>query len=204
MMRVTEVIRRIGGQQRLIKLLGYPVNVYTIQLWRRAGYIPAEYREKIADTIGIDPELLEPDTEGDAPKMEYKALARAYSALLGSCKLEPAKAAKLHNVGPGLVEEWRNGYAEVPFSAFEQVYMYLKGSSRRVGDLSIERALMATGLTQRELCQKIGVSGAMGSYWRRKGKVPEKHAERIRELITQLRRERVRKDEELDACLNGD
>lgn len=199
------ILRKLGGPQRVIKLLGYPVNIYTIEVWKRDGVIPEQYRDQIADALYIDPKELEPSEDDYAPKLKYRKTGRVYSAMIRACNLKPKEvAARVHGVPLKRVDEWRNGYALVPLHAFEEIYEWLTSDQRQERHLTIDRALMATGLTQTELCKRMGVTTSMGTYWRRRKRIPEPYAGRILELISEIRAQAFKDKEELEACLSGD
>lgn len=187
MISVAKVLRKIGGSRKLIKLLGYPVNLYSVQMWRRNGCFPEEYRAQIAAHLGITVEDLTPDREGDAPKLEYRKLAQAYAALVRVSGMKTSGLAKLHKVSHLLVEQWRNGYAEPPLQAFTDLYDVMRCTGRRPVGTTWDRALLDTGMTQTEVCRRLGVTPAMGTYWRKRGKIPEVHARKIDEIIREVK-----------------
>lgn len=204
MISVSKVIKAAGGTTKLVRLLGYPVNLYTVQVWRRSGCIPEEYRDQIAGHLGIDRSKLDPDKEGDAPRLEYRKLARAYSAVAEVTGLKVAGLAKLHNVSPTKIEEWRNGYAEPPLSAFEDLYRLLSNTGRKAESMTLERALISSGLTQSEMCRRLGVTAAMGTYWRKQGRVPLRYAEKMIEIIQSERAAAKAVKEEFESCVSGE
>ena len=188
MITIETILRRLGGPQRVIKLLGYPVNIYTIELWKREGMVPARYRDKIAFALDVDPSELVPDPEGDAPKLKYRKMGRVYSALIYACHLKPREAAtQVHKVPMKTVDEWRNGYAEVPLKAFEDIHTRLTSDMRKDREITLEWALRMTGLSQTKFCKRLGVTAAMGTYWRRRGSIPASYRERVLELVKEIR-----------------
>ena len=188
MITIETILRRLGGPQRVIKLLGYPVNIYTIELWKREGMVPARYRDKIAFALDVDPSELVPDPEGDAPKLKYRKMGRVYSALIYACHLKPREAAtQVHKVPMKTVDEWRNGYAEVPLKAFEDIHTWLTSDMRKDREITLEWALRMTGLSQTKFCKRLGVTAAMGTYWRRRGSIPASYRERVLELVKEIR-----------------
>lgn len=188
MITIETILRRLGGPQRVIKLLGYPVNIYTIELWKREGMVPARYRDKIAFALDVDPSELAPDPEGDAPKLKYRKMGRAYAALIYACHLKPREAAtQVHKVPLKTVDEWRNGYAEVPLKAFEDIHAWLTSDMRKDREITLQWALRMTGLSQTKFCKRLGVTAAMGTYWRRRGSIPASYRERVLELVKEIR-----------------
>ena len=188
MITIETILRRLGGPQRVIKLLGYPVNIYTIELWKREGMIPARYRDKIAFALDVDPSELAPDPEGDAPKLKYRKMGRAYAALIYACNLKPREAAtQVHKVPVKTVDEWRNGYAEVPLKAFEDLHAWLTSDMRKDKEITLQWALRMTGLSQTKFCKRLGVTAAMGTYWRRRGSIPVSYREKVLELVKEIR-----------------
>ena len=61
---VGQVIKKAGGVANVVRILGYPVNRYTVESWRRKRDIPNVYRGKLAEALGLKAEQMEPDIEG--------------------------------------------------------------------------------------------------------------------------------------------
>lgn len=188
MIHINTVLRRLGGPQRLVRLLGYPVNIYTIEAWKRDGMIPERYRDRVALALDIDPSRLAPDPDGDAPKLKYRKMGRVYSALIHASGLKPREAAtQVHKVPLKTVDEWRNGYAEVPLRAFEEIYAWVKSKSRKEPEVTVQWALRMSGLSQRAFCKRLGVTAAMGTYWRKRGSIPASYRDKVFEIIKEVR-----------------
>lgn len=201
MISVNTALRRLGGTQRLIKMLGYPVNIYTIQIWKRDGYFPEEYRDQIAEALDVDPTELDPK-DGAAPAMKYRLMARVYKAMLHACDLKPRRAAaEVHGVGIKVVEDWSRGYVEVPLHAFEEIHAWVAGTARKDRKLTIDRVLLATGLSQSELCRRLGVTPAMGTYWRKRRQIPEPYVEHALALVSEIREQAKQDQAKVDEVL---
>ena len=172
------ILKRVGGISAMVRLLGYPINRYTIEKWRRQKEIPEQYRAKVAEAINATIEQVTPDYEGRQRRLDYKQLSVAYKSMAAACGVGLRHLPKLHGVGKKKVEAWRWGLEEVPLKAFEDLYYLVQSQHHK---LTMERAKELTGLNQTEICRKLGVSPAMGTYWRNAGQIPPAYATRIRE-----------------------
>jgi len=175
---VGQVIKKAGGIASLVRLLGYPINRYTVERWRRKREFPAEFRGKIAEYIGVKVEQLEPDTEGRIIRIRFRQMAEMYKSMAASAGANSRTLHKLHGVSADRVQRWRWGLEEVPLSAFEDLYRMVQGRTQK---MTVEMAKEMTGLTQTEIAARLGLSAGMGTYWRKLGVIPPEYAERIRE-----------------------
>lgn len=172
------IVQRVGGISAMVRLLGYPINRYTIEKWRRQKEIPEQYRAKVAEAINVAVEQVTPDYEGRQLRLNYKQLSIAYKSMVAACGVGHRHLPKLHGVGKKKIEAWRWGLEEVPLKAFEDLYYLVQ---RRDHRMTMDQAKELTGLNQSEICKRLGVTPAMGTYWRNAGQVPPAYAMRIRE-----------------------
>lgn len=174
---VGQVIKKAGGIPAIVRLLGYPVNRYTVERWRRKREIPEEHRAKIANHIGVPVEQLDPDTDGKIVRMKYRRMGVVYQSMAAAAEINVRALPKLHGVSKNTVDRWRWGLDEVPVSAIEDIYRLVQS---RVVKMTVEIAREMTGLTQTQIAARLGLSPAMGTYWRKRGEIPPEYAERIR------------------------
>lgn len=174
---VGQVIKKAGGMASLVRLLGYPINRYTVERWRRKREFPAEFRGKIAAYIGVKAEQLDPDTEGRIIRIRFRQMAEMYKSMVASSGANTRTLHRLHSVRKERVQRWRWGLEEVPLSAFEDLYRMVQARTQK---MTVEMAKEITGLTQTEIAARLGLSAGMGTYWRKLGAIPPEYAERIR------------------------
>ena len=174
---VGQVIKKAGGIAGVVRILGYPANRYTVEAWRRKREIPTVYRGKLADALGIKVEQLEPDVDGRVTQIKYRQMALVYKSMVAAAEINVRSLPKLHGVGKDRVDRWRWGTEEVPFSAIEDIYRRVQS---RTNKMTLAIAKEMTGLNQTEIAQKLGLSPAMGTYWRKRGEIPPQYAEEIR------------------------
>ena len=174
---VGQVIKKAGGIAGVVRILGYPINKYTVEKWRRKHEIPTIYRGKLADYLGIAPEQMEPDIEGRVTKIKYQKMALVYKSMVAAAGLNNRTLHKLHGVSAERVNRWRWGTEEVPMSAIEDVYRWVQSNTQK---MTLPLAKEMTGLNQTEIAKRLGLSPAMGTYWRKLGEIPPQYAEEIR------------------------
>lgn len=174
---VGQVIKKAGGVASIVRILGYPINRYTVERWRRKHEIPAAYRGKLAEALDISVEQMEPDVEGRVTRIKYQKMALVYKSMVAAAEINVRSLPKLHGVHKERVERWRWGIEEVPFSAIEDIYRTVQ---IRTNKLTLEMAEEMTGLNQTAIARRLGLSAAMGTYWRKLGHIPPQYAEEIR------------------------
>ena len=174
---VGQVIKKAGGISSIVRILGYPINRYTVEQWRRKHEIPAAYRGKLAEALDISVEQMEPDVEGRVTRIKYQKMALVYKSMVAAAEINVRSLPKLHGVHKERVERWRWGIEEVPFSAIEDIYRTVQ---IRTNKLTLEMAEEMTGLNQTAIARRLGLSAAMGTYWRKLGHIPPQYAEEIR------------------------
>lgn len=174
---VGQVIKKAGSVAGIVRILGYPVNRYTVEAWRRNREIPAAYRGKLAAALQIDVEQMEPDIESRVIKIKYQKMALLYKEMVAIAEINVRSLPKLHGVSKERVERWRWGTEEVPFSAIEDIYRVLQV---RTSKMTVRMAEEMTGLKQTAIAKRLGLSPAMGTYWRKLGHIPPQYAEEIR------------------------
>ena len=174
---VGQVIKKAGGVANVVRILGYPVNRYTVESWRRKRDIPNVYRGKLAEALGLKAEQMEPDIEGRVIRIKYKTMSLVYKSMVAAAGINVLSLPKIHRVSKERVDSWRWGTEEVPMSAIEDIYRVVQS---RTSKMTVEMAEEMTGLNQTALTKKLGLSPAMGTYWRKQGEIPPKYAEEIR------------------------
>lgn len=174
---VGQVIKKAGGISNLVRILGYPINRYTVEKWRRVHEIPAAYRDKIAEALGLRVEQLEPDVDGRVTRIKYQRMALVYKSMVAAADIKTTHLPKLHGVSKERINSWRWGTEEVPMSAIEDIYRTVQ---HRTNKLTLEMAEEMTGLNQTAIAKRLGLSAAMGTYWRKLGHIPPQYAEEIR------------------------
>lgn len=174
---VGQVIKKAGSIANVVRILGYPINRYTVERWKRQREIPAVYRGKLASALGIDVEQMEPDIEGRVTRIKYQRMALVYKSMVAAADINVRSLPEIHRVSKDRVQRWRWGIEEVPMSAIEDVYRVVQ---KRTQKLTLEMAEEMTGMNQTAIAKQLGLSPAMGTYWRKLGYVPPKYAEEIR------------------------
>jgi hypothetical protein len=174
---VAQVIKKAGGIAGVVRIMGYPINRYTVEGWRRRQEIPAVYRGKLAEGLGLKVEQLEPDYEGRLKRIRYQKMAAVYKSMVAAANINTSYLPKLHRVSKERVDRWRWGMEEVPFSAIEDVYRQVQSKTQK---MTIALAKEMTGLNQTEIAARLGLSPAMATYWRKLGEIPPQYAEEIR------------------------
>jgi len=174
---VGQVIKKAGGIAGIVRILGYPINRYTVEGWRRKREIPVEHRGKLAETLGLRVEQMEPDVEGRVKQLRYQKMALLYKAMVAAADIKTRALPRLHRVSVDRVNRWRWGEEEVPFSAVEDIYRLVQS---RTNKMTVEIAKEMTGLNQTEIAKRLGLSPAMGTYWRKSKEIPPHYAEEIR------------------------
>ncbi len=174
---VGQVIKKAGGVASIVRILGYPINRYTVERWRRKREIPTIYRGKLAEALGIAVEQMEPDIEGRVTRIKYQRMALVYKAMVAAADIKTTHLHKLHGVSKDRVNAWRWGMEEVPMSAIEDIYRTVQV---RTNKLTLAMAEEMTGLNQTAIAKRLGLSAAMGTYWRKLGHIPPQYAEEIR------------------------
>lgn len=180
-----QVVKRAGGEASIVRACGYPVNKFTVGIWRRNGYVPHEFRPVVADLIGVKPEELEPDADEKAMVMRYKAVALAYRSMAAACGANSRTLAKLHNMPAETVALWRDGYEEAPLSAFVDLYCLVTGKMSKRRAMTIDNAMKMLGMGQSELCLALKVNPSMGTYWKNKGDMGPKWADRVIKMVAE-------------------
>lgn len=172
-----EVVKEVGSIAEIVRLLGYPVNRYTVERWRRAKQWPEKYKHRIAEHIGVAPEALDRDPGGYIVRTPYLKMAVLYKTMVAAAGVNTRSLPRLHKVGKQRVEDWRTGVTEAPIEAFADLYYFVKS---RTDKMTMDLAMERTGLTQTQIVHKLGVSAGMGTYWRKRGEIPPAYADRIR------------------------
>lgn len=175
-----EVVRRAGGIASIVRLLGYPVNRYTVERWRRSKEWPEKYKARIAEYIGVPPDALDRDEGGRIIRTPYLKMAVLYKTMVAAAGVSTRSLPRLHHVGKRTVESWRTGVTEAPLEAFIDLYGFVKS---RTDKMTMDWAMERTGMTQTQIVRKLGLSSGMGTYWRTRGQIPPIYANRIREWL---------------------
>lgn len=174
---VGQVIKKAGGISSIVRILGYPVNRYTVERWKRQREIPTVYRGKLAEALQIDVKQMEPDIEGRVTRLKYQKMALVYTSMIAAAEINFRSLPKLHGVSKERVNRWRWGEEEVPLSAIEDIFRTVQV---RTNKLTLAMAEEMTGLNQTAIAKRLGLSPAMGTYWRKLGHIPPQYAEEIR------------------------
>lgn len=178
-----DVIKKAGGERALIKALGFPVSSFMLNIWRRNGYIPDGYQKQVAALIDVSVSELQPDDDDPVLKMKHRAVGAVYRSLVYAAGLNIKAAAKVHDVDVTRVELWIDGFEEAPVSAFIEIYNAVSGRAKEERLMTLDHAMAISGLNQSQLCDRLGVTRAMGTHWKNKGgRIPALYARKIMEI----------------------
>lgn len=181
MTSVRDIIKAAGGTDAVIKRLAPEVNSWSLITWQRNRTIPDEYRRTLSEMSGV---ALENFGDGRGVKARVYGSGVAYRSMCAALRVSPRRAAKMHRLSLDLVNRWMSGRVEVPLQSFIDLYNY--ATSRRVDGsaLTLDKAMELTSLSQAKLCEAIGLSRANGYHWRKIGRIPERHAAKILDIVS--------------------
>lgn len=176
-----KIIKAAGGPDAIINRLAPEVNSWSLITWQRNRTIPEEHRRTLSEMSGV---ALEDFTDGRGVKARVYGSGVAYRSMCFSLRVSPNRAAKMHRLPLERVMMWLTGKVEVPLQPFVDLYNY--ATSRRVDGsaLTIDKAMELTSLSQAKLCEAIGVSRVNAYHWRKVGRIPERHAAKILDIVS--------------------
>lgn len=183
MIPIKDIISRAGGEVKFVRALGFPVNKFTVRSWRRGGAIPEQYRERVAQLIGVDVAELKPGADEARTIRPYRYVAAGYRGLMQGVGLSIHEAARLHVIDAQTVFDWVDGYEEAPWWAFEDLYLVACGQAKKIRTLTVDAVTARLEISRSKLGKLCGVSPASVTYWSKKGSIPHEHAKAIIRLI---------------------
>lgn len=182
---VGRIIRAAGGSSRVVAKLGPPVTQWSLITWGRMRSIPEQYHEVLSDMSGIP---IEEFSIPRAGRDRVYPTSLAYRLMCEGLRLKVRKAAQIHRVSMDQVQRWMTGAEEVPLQSFVDLYYY--ASSRPVPSVSmtVDEAMKLTGLSQRKICETLGLNRSAASRWRAAGNIPPRYAEALMDMVRGMKR----------------
>jgi len=113
----------------------------------------------------------------------YQALGRLYSRMLDTLRINHTRAARLHGQPVARIHAWRSGREKVPASAILNLYQFLNYETITPEAMTVQEAVEMTGLTQKQIADKLRVTPMSVTNWKNLGWIPSRHVPDIRQMI---------------------